>query len=168
MKNVTIEVTPTSRASDLRAALATYGVEIALPDKIQPAGNRVFLRVPLAYIQNWRQLFGDEAVEALEGPPDSRTSPELYDWLTVKLVETPPSPRSLQMPPAPGQEPEPDYTRWPFYVDAEMVITINLDGRKWVATFHPFANPQSKKPKRRLYRELDCIFLPRPDNSTTN
>jgi hypothetical protein len=166
MKNVTIEVSPTTKASDLRAALATYGVEIALPDKIQPAGNRVFLRVPLSYIQNWRQLFGEDYVEALEGPPESRTNPELYDWLTVKLVEAPPSPLDYRTPPTPGEEPEPDYSRWPFYVESEMVMTVNLDGRKWTATFHPFRDPRAKKPKRLLYQERDCIYLPRPDSKS--
>jgi hypothetical protein len=167
MKNVNTEVSPTTRASDLRAALATYGVEIALPDKIQPATHRVMLSVPLAYIQNWKQLFAEEPVEALEGPPDARTSPNLYDWLTVKLVQRPPSPMDFRQRPAKSRAPEPDYSRWPFYVESEMIITINLDGRKWVATFHPFRDPRAKKPKRLLYQERDCIFLPRPDAMTS-
>jgi hypothetical protein len=184
MKHVGIEVSPDTLASDLKAALDTYGVEIALPDRLQPATHRVHLRIPLVYVQNWSGrggLYGEVPVEAIEGPPDSRTNPDLYPWLIVKLTEQPPSPADIftrQMPPEyhntevvtiAGQavrvdrppQPPAKLQRWPFFVDAEMVLTIDIDGHKWTTTFHPCANPGAapKNQRRRTYEEIECLKL---------
>jgi hypothetical protein len=188
MKHVGIEVSPATLPADLTAALDTYGVEISLPANLQPSTHRVFLRVPLSYVQHWtgpggKGLFGTDPVEAIEGPPDSRTDPELYPSLCVKLVESPATPRDIftrQMPDEyyntetvtinrtpftierkrPEQPPE-KKTRWPFFVDAEMILIIDIDGHKWVTTFHPCANPNAapKNQRRRTYEEIECLRL---------
>lgn len=140
---VSVNASAETLVTDLRAALDTYGLEISLPEELQPP-SRVFLRVPLFYIQQWDRMFGEHPVEALEGTPDSRTPPELFKHLTVRLIQAPPSPRDLMMPPPAGHEPEPDFTRWPFTVQSEMILTIEIGEQKYTATFRP----------RRKYREF--------------
>lgn len=154
MKNVEVNASADTTVTDLRAALDTYGVEITLPDELQPEGKPVLMTVPLFYIDRWAQLFGDNPVEALEGVPGRPTAPDLYEHLTLTLVDTPTViPVNLV-----GTA---DFRRWPFFVEHDMTITIQLDAHRWTATFKPrhtlkLFGRVYQTPFRKYYSELEC------------